>query len=119
MFEQGAKSHLPDESRGDITGRGSARESATTRDTTGRGSAMESASTRASAKRDVSLGVEATSRDKESHDHLLKEIRKGITGRKSAKESASIGASAKRDAEPRSGGNSEGASREGEENTPF
>ena len=55
-------------------------------DTTSRGSATKSTSTRARAKRDASLEVEATLRDRKPHDHLLKEIRRDITGSKSARE---------------------------------
>ena len=57
MFDLEAKNHLLKESRRDSTGPESANEGA-------------SASTRARAKKDASLGVEATLTDREPHQNM-------------------------------------------------
>ena len=75
MFEQGATSHLPEESREDTT------------------DPVEGAPRRAPAlraPRDAGLGAEATPKDREPHDHLLKKSRRDVTGPESARESASV-----------------------------
>ena len=73
------KNHLPKESR---------------RGTTGTESARENASTRVSAKRDASLGVEATLADREPHNHMSMESRRDHTGPESSRESARASARA-------------------------
>ena len=69
------KSHLPEDYRRDTTGPERARQNGSAWGNTSRGSAAESANTKASAKRDASLGVEATLIDREPHDSLPKSRR--------------------------------------------